>query len=112
MRARPPDPIVFDRPGPVALGCNIHDWMLAYIYVSESPYFSITGADGHARLANLPAGRYSVRVWHYRLLQHESETAQPVSFSGAGSVQVAWDLKLKRDSRVRRAPTRPGGGYR
>jgi len=108
----PPGPVVFDKPGPVALGCNIHDWMLAYVYVSESPYFGVTDADGRVHLANLPAGRYSVRVWHYRLTQHETDTAQQVNTSGAEPVQVAWDLKLKRDSRIRRAPTRPGGGYR
>ena len=108
----PPEPIVFDKPGPVALGCNIHDWMLAYIYVSESPYFGVTDDDGRVRLANLPAGKYSVRVWHYRLAQRESETAQPVNASGVEPVQVAWNLKLKRDSRIPRAPTRPGGGYR
>jgi plastocyanin len=108
----PPAPIVFDKPGPVALGCNIHDWMLAYVYVSESPYFGVTDIEGHVRLANLPAGKYSVRVWHYRLAQHEGDTAQPVNASGAEAVQVAWNLKLKRDSRIRRAPTRPGGGYR
>jgi plastocyanin len=108
----PPDPIVFDRPGPVAIGCNIHDWMLAYVYASESPYFGVTGVDGRARLVNLPAGKYSVRVWHYRLTQHEAETAQAITMTGAEATQVAWQLKLKRDSRVRRAPTRPGGGYR
>lgn len=108
----PPEPIVFDRPGPVAIGCNIHDWMLAYVYVSESPYFGVTGTDGRARIANLPAGRYSVRVWHHRLAQHEADTAQAVQVGSADAAQVAWDLKLKRDSRIRRAPTRPGGGYR
>jgi len=111
-KGTPPEPIVFDRPGPVALGCNIHDWMLAYVYVSESPYFGVTDADGRVRLANLPAGKYSVRVWHFRLTQHETDTAQQVNASGAEPVQVAWNLKLKRDSRIRRAPTRPGGGYR
>ena len=37
-------PVLFDRTGPVTLGCNIHDWMIAYIYVSESPYLAKTGA--------------------------------------------------------------------
>jgi plastocyanin len=111
-KGTPPEPIVFDHPGPVAIGCNIHDWMLAYVYVSESPYFAVTGADGRARLANLPAGRYVVRVWHYRLPQHEAETAQAITMTGTDTMQVAWGLKLKRDARVRRAPSRPGGGYR
>ena len=38
----PAKPIVFDKPGVVVLGCNIHDWMIGYIYVSESPYFAKT----------------------------------------------------------------------
>jgi plastocyanin len=110
-KGTPPEPIVFDKPGPVALGCNIHDWMLAYVYVSESPYFGVTDADGRARLANLPPGEYSVRVWHYRLAQRETDTVQPVSASGTEPVHVAWNLKLKRDSRIRRAPTPSGRGY-
>ena len=50
----PAQPIVFDKPGVVVLGCNIHDWMVGYIYVSESPYFAKTGKDGKAVLADLP----------------------------------------------------------
>ena len=46
IRASPASPVVFDKPGVVVLGCNIHDWMVAYVYVSESPHFAKTGADG------------------------------------------------------------------
>jgi plastocyanin len=108
----PPEPIVFDKPGPVALGCNIHDWMLAYVYVSESPYFGVTGTDGTLHLANLPHGKYAVRVWHPRLAVNESATSRPVTVTGANVTEVAWNVKLKRDSRIHRAPTRSGGGYR
>ena len=38
----PAQPVVFDTPGVVVLGCNIHDWMVGYVYVSESPYFAKT----------------------------------------------------------------------
>jgi plastocyanin len=48
----PAQPIVFDKPGVVVLGCNIHDWMVGYIYVSESPFFAKTGKDGKAMLAS------------------------------------------------------------
>jgi hypothetical protein len=108
----PPQPIVFDRPGPVAIGCNIHDWMLAYVYVSESPYFGVTGADGRVRMTNVPPGNYSVRVWHSRLVMQDGETAQAINVAGTDATQVGWNLKLKRDSRIRRAPSRSGGGYR
>lgn len=108
----PAAPIVFDKPGPVALGCNIHDWMLAYVYVSESPYFGVAGADGTVQLTGLPAGRYTVRVWHSRLTAPETSTVQNVAVAANDTVQVTWSLKLKRDPRIRRAPSRPGGGYR
>lgn len=64
---KPAKPVVFDKPGVVALGCNVHDWMEAYVLVVDTPYFAKTGADGRARIANLPAGSYRLRLWHPRL---------------------------------------------
>lgn len=61
----PPDPIVFDTPGVVVVGCNIHDWMIGHIVVLDTPYFAKTGADGRARL-EAPPGRYQLRTWHAR----------------------------------------------
>src|SRR5215470_12151017 len=53
-----PPPIVFDKPGVVALGCNIHDWMEAYILVVDTPYYAVTDARGVARIAGLRGGDY------------------------------------------------------
>jgi plastocyanin len=61
---RPGQPVIFDKPGEVAIGCNIHDWMEAYVLVVASPYFAKTGADGKAVIANVPAGRYRLQLWH------------------------------------------------
>ena len=52
----PTDPLLFDKPGVVVLGCNIHDWMLGYIYVTDDPRFGVSDAQGHVRLDDLPAG--------------------------------------------------------
>jgi plastocyanin len=60
----PAKPVVFDKPGPVVLGCNIHDWMIGYIYVVDTPYFAKTDKTGSVRLEGLPAGDYQLRVWH------------------------------------------------
>lgn len=65
---KPMQPVVFDKPGDVALGCNIHDWMEAYVLVVDTPYFAKTSAAGLARLEQLPAGRYRLRLWHPRQL--------------------------------------------
>jgi len=61
---KPGQPVVFDKPGQVDIGCNIHDWMEAHVLVVDTPYFARTGADGRAAIANVPAGRYRVRPWH------------------------------------------------
>ncbi|MEO8118302.1 MAG: methylamine utilization protein [Rhodoferax sp.] len=63
---KPVQPVLFDKPGEVALGCNIHDWMEAYVLVVNSPYFAKTGRDGKALIRNVPAGHYRLRVWHPR----------------------------------------------
>ncbi|WP_372521716.1 methylamine utilization protein [Sulfuricaulis sp.] len=63
---KPEKPIVFDKPGEVALGCNIHDWMEAYVLVVATPYFAKTDAHGRARIAHVPPGSYRLRWWHPR----------------------------------------------
>ena len=57
------DPVAFDHPGLVVLGCNIHDRMAAFVAVVDTPYFATTSAAGTAAL-DLPAGRYRLRVWN------------------------------------------------
>jgi plastocyanin len=93
----PSAPVVFDKPGPVALGCNIHDWMVAYVYVVATPYFAKTGADGHARVEGLPAGPYEAKVWHPRL---RGETApRPITLAEDEDGRVTFSLTLRPDAR-------------
>ena len=99
-----PQAVVFDKPGVVVLGCNIHDWMVGYVYVSESPYFAKTNADGKAVLADLPPRSYVVRVWHPQLAVAEEATRKTVDASRARRAEVAWSLKLKPEVKIRRAP--------
>ena len=63
---KPAQPVVFDKPGEVALGCNIHDWMEAYVLVVDSPYFAKTDRNGRAFITNIPPGQYRLRLWHPR----------------------------------------------
>jgi len=106
----PAQPVLFDKPGVIVLGCNIHDWMVGYVYVSESPYFAKTGSDGKALLADLPPRPYVVRVWHPQLDASEESTRQNVDASSAGRLAVTWTLKLKPEVKVRRAPTAERSG--
>lgn len=63
----PSETILFDKAGTVVLGCNIHDKMIAYIHVVETPYFAKSDAQGKAKIDNLPKGKYQLKSWHYGL---------------------------------------------
>lgn len=104
-------PVLFDKAGAVVLGCNIHDWMIAYVYVSESPYFAKTGADGKATLSDLPAGNYTLRAWHPRLEGAQEASERKITIPRSGAVESAWALALRPEFRIRRAPIPGQTGY-
>ena len=96
-------PVVFDQPGIVTLGCNIHDNMLAYIVVTAAPYFGRTGADGTWMVPNLPPGNYSLHVWH-PLLNEPQDVQRTVQ---AGTDRAAIDVRLSRELRPAPLKGRP-----
>lgn len=98
--------LVFDQPGVITLGCNIHDWMLAYLVVVPTPFFGASDAAGRATLT-APAGNYTLEIWHPRLSR---PLQQPVRLDGAPR-ELPFTLKLRSDRRIRRAPSAEGGGY-
>ncbi|WP_313551981.1 methylamine utilization protein [Pseudomonas sp.] len=59
----PADPVTFDRPGVVVLGCNIHDWMVGYIVITDDPWFAVSNEKGEITF-DLPPGKYHVSLWH------------------------------------------------
>jgi plastocyanin len=61
---KPYPPVRFDQPGIVTLGCNIHDKMVGYIFVTDAAYFGRTDARGTWTAANVPRGTYHVSLWH------------------------------------------------
>ena len=101
-------PVVFDQPGVVALGCNIHDWMSAYVVVLTTPWFAQSGADGLATVAALPDGRSRIEVWHARLARVETRECTV----GAALVSpLVFTLTLKADHRIRRHAVTVPGSY-
>jgi plastocyanin len=56
-------PQLFDRPGVVVLGCNIHDGMLGYIVVVDTPHFAKTDEQGVALINDVPSGDYVLAAW-------------------------------------------------
>lgn len=58
----PAKPVIFDKPGTATLGCNIHDTMVGYVHVVDTPYFGKTDTTGKVTL-DLPAGEHALRIW-------------------------------------------------
>ncbi len=104
-------PVLFDKPGVVVLGCNIHDWMVGYIYVSETPFFAKTEAAGTATLDSMPPGEYTVRVWHPSMERGEETTTRRVTLSADAPASVEWDLGLKPTFRIPRVSGARSSGY-
>lgn len=104
-------PVLFDRAGVITLGCNIHDWMLGYIYVSATPYFARSDKAGKGAISNLPDGEYTVKVWHPQLMAAEESTSRKIVISATNVSNEAWQLPLKRAFKLPRNSVGRGFGY-
>ena len=104
-------PVLFDKPGVVILGCNIHDWMLGYIYVSDTPFFAKTQQDGKASIEGLPAGEYLVRLWHPRMGDTGGEADRRVIIDEKIPAKIEWQITLKQVFKIPRATANQGAHY-
>lgn len=86
---KPAQPVLFDQPGIAVLGCNIHDQMVGWIVVVDTPYFGRTDDKGQVLLDKLPAGNYRLRTWHAGLPVGAPALDQAVSVPAEGQVSVA-----------------------
>lgn len=82
----------FDKPGIVALGCNIHDQMSAFIVVVDTPFAAKTDASGQATLRNLPGDQARLTVWHPYGKAKGGSITQPVAI-GPGRAAVTLDVR-------------------
>ena len=79
----------------MALGCNIHDWMEAYVLVVNTPYFAKTTANGRAMVDNVPPGRYRLKLWHP--LQKKEALQREIEVGAAqGKVELVIDVAARR----------------
>jgi plastocyanin len=68
--------------------CNVHPEMEAFVVASPTPYFAKTGADGKFKIEGVPAGSYTLQIWHEKL---KAESA-PVTVPAEGAATVAFTL--------------------
>ncbi|GAB5498882.1 MAG: hypothetical protein PsegKO_11930 [Pseudohongiellaceae bacterium] len=102
----------FPNAGVVEIGCNIHDWMLAYIYVGETSLMAMTDAGGSAVLRDLPAGEFQLKIWHSQLDADQNMLNETVQLQDGEISELSLQVELQRDRRLRRAPSANRTRYR
>jgi len=94
----------FEHPGVVVLGCNIHDGMVGYLRVVDTPHFATSSAEGLLTIDNAPPGNYTLQLWHpdlgMRLIQ------KPITLA-AGKFSVRLKLEV-----ADQAPAEPKAAHR
>jgi plastocyanin len=105
-----PAAIRFDKEGAVVAYCLLHDWMRAYVYVAETPWFALTRVNtGIAKIDNVPAGDYEVTAWHPDLGQYKPPLTQRVTIAATGNVDATFKFDVKPRT-IRQAPKVTGSG--
>ena len=95
--------VVFDRVGVVPLGCNIHDQMIGFVDVVDTPWAAKTDAAGEAVLQGVPAGRAQLTVWHPEMKSSRNQQTLTVAIPAAGAhetVTVVMGPPLRRTPRA------------
>lgn len=87
--------VTFKAVGVAAIGCNIHDQMVGFVKVVDTPFAVKTGADGTATLRGIPAGAATVRVWHPYLRAPKNELTRTAAVPASGPVRDAVSVEVR-----------------
>jgi hypothetical protein len=102
-------PLPLTQTGVIAVGCNIHDQMITYFFVTDAPFVARSDAEGRARI-ELPPGSFDVRVWHPRQRPGGPDNTQAFTAApDAAPADLAYTLMLLPDQRD--AHDRERSGY-
>jgi plastocyanin len=88
-------PVTFDQPGLVVLGCNIHDSMVGYIYVTPAPFFGITDGAGTLTLKDLPKGDYRITIWSPYIADPVESLTRELHIDGTAQERFALAAALR-----------------
>jgi len=88
---RKSDPVIFERAGVAAIGCNIHDHMIAYVYVADTPWVAITDSQGRGQI-EAPPGNYRVEVWHPQLAPGRALPSSTLAVKGPAKFALSVPL--------------------
>ncbi len=87
--------VAFKAAGAAAIGCNIHDVMVAFVRVVDTPYAIKTDANGAASIRGLPGGAARVVVWHPSLKAAKNEMTVQAAIPASGAVALAPAIELR-----------------
>ena len=52
------------RVGTIAIKCDFHGWMQAFVGVDDHPFHAVSDVDGGFRIHSIPPGSYQLQAWH------------------------------------------------
>lgn len=83
--------VKIDKPEAIEVKCDVHGWMHGWLVATENPYFAVTDKSGSFKLTDVPAGSYTVEVWHEKL----GKSTQKVTVKAKEEAKVNFELAGK-----------------
>jgi len=83
--------VKIEKPEAVEVKCDVHGWMLGWLVATESPYVAVTDDSGNFKLTDVPAGTYTVEVWHEKL----GKSTQKVTVKAKEDAKANFELAGK-----------------
>lgn len=83
--------VKIDKPEAIEIKCDVHGWMHGWLVATETPYFAVTDKSGSFKLTDVPAGSYTVEVWHEKL----GKSTQKVTVKAKEEAKVNFEVAGK-----------------
>jgi plastocyanin len=83
--------VKIEKPEAIEVKCDVHGWMHGWLVATENPYFAVTDNSGAFKLTDVPAGNYTVEVWHEKL----GKSTQKVTVKAKEEAKVNFEVAGK-----------------
>ena len=83
--------VKIDKPEAIEVKCDVHGWMQGWLVATESPYAAVTDNSGNFKLTDVPAGTYTMEVWHEKL----GKNTQKVTVKAKDDAKVNFEIAGK-----------------
>ena len=86
--------VKLDRPGTIAVGCNIHDKMSAFLFVTDTVWTALTDGRGSVTFRDAPAGAITIGVWH-PYMRSPAGSVSRLAALGPATASESFAIKLR-----------------